>query len=331
MLKINLLPPYIHQKKMVKVAAGVVTVLTIGEVALMMFMLNGPKAYKLELEQKQAQVQDGLNKLNPLKTESDAILAAEGGMAPKFDFLRKMLDYNVQYPDLYARTAAYTYREATLLNLSATANQLQFNAYVSNPRDVSLLILGLSRSNDFTGLPLVTGVPGFDPATEAQRENQAEGQLPEATIVGGAMTAQGGTAGYGSSETGMPQGGYGGMSAMGGNGPGGPGGGMMSPSSVAAPAMGMGMGMGASGNAPGMEGSMGGMGGGGGTGDLSKLGLDRSPIKPRGFTISVTCALKSTMPRPTYGTSDQQAGGGGGGGGGGMGMGMMGGMGMNGP
>ena len=159
MLKINLLPPYIHQKKMVKVAAGVVTVLIVGEVALMMFMRNGPLAEKARLEARQIEVQQGLDKLNPLKSQSDTILAAEGGLAPKFDFLRNMLDYNKQYPDLYARTAAYTYREATLLNLSATANQLQFNAYVSNPRDVSLLILGLSRSSDFTGLPVVTGVP----------------------------------------------------------------------------------------------------------------------------------------------------------------------------
>ncbi len=307
MLKINLLPPYIHQKKMVKVAAGVVTVLLVGEIVVMLAMRAGPEAEKTQLTNRLNEVQAEFAKLNPLKTEADTILAAEGGMAPKFDFLTGMDKYNTEYPELYSRTAAYTYREATILNLSASANQLQFDAYVSRPRDVSLLILGLSRSSDFTGLPQVTGVPGFDPAKEAEREQAANAALPEATVIGGMQPGMAPAGGYPGMPGGEMAGGYPGMPG-GGNGPGG---GMMG-GAPEMPGASSAMMEGAMSGYPGAEG---GMMGGGGKGDLSKLGIDQAVAKPRGFTVSVTCALRTTITRPKYGSSDQQAGAGGGGGG----------------
>jgi hypothetical protein len=243
------------------------------------------------------------------------VLQAEAALAPKYDFIRNMLEYNREYPDLYARTAGYTYREAMFLNLEAFGSQLKFDAYVSDPADVARLMVGLSNSPDFSGLPQISGVPDYNSAERKKREQELNAEnVPDSLVIGGMVGAPGGGGSMGNSPMGMPGypggGGYpggapSGMSGMSGNSPGG---------------------------APmGMSGYPGGGGGagGGGTGSLTLLQLEQAKVKPRGFTVTVTCALNKPTVRPTYGTSESQLGSSGGGGGGGMG-GMGGGMG-NGP
>lgn len=333
MLKINLLPSYIQTRRQVKIAAGAVTVILIAEVAVGIYMMQAPQKTKAELAAKKADVEGQLTKLRAVESASGGVLAAEGALAPKYDFITHMLDYNTAYPTLYARTARYTYANAMLTNLSATSNTLKFDAYVSNPSDVSVLMRGLMRNADFQGLPQISGVPGYDAKEQSAREKAGASDVAPTMIVGGVSGAAGGAPGPGGGNSpggapGMP----GGAPGMPGGAPGmpggnGPGGAPMS-SPPGAP------GMPGGGNGPGGAG-----GGGGGTGDLSKLVLEAARIKPTGFIINVTCALSKPITRPPYGTADTQAGSGGGGSssGGGMGMGNMpGGMpggapGMNGP
>ena len=322
MLKINLLPPYIHQRKQVKIATGVVVLLIAAEVGILVAARGGPMAERDRLNQDLQQKQAQVTALQAVGTESADVLGKEAGLAPKYDFLTGMLKYNRAYPDLYRRTAAYTYSEAMMLDLQAQGNTLSFNAYVSNPVHVSRLMLGLSRSPDFDGLPQIQGVPGFSAAEETQRQQQEEGATPGSEVIGGIMGAPGAMGGM-PGMPGMPgsEGGYPGMEGGPGmaGAPGMPGmeggPGMMSPPGMGGGYPGM----------PGMDGGPGMMGGGGG-GNLEALGIAKARKKPKGFNVSVTCALKSPIPRPSYMSSDQQAGATGGGGGG-MGMGGYPGMG----
>lgn len=325
MIKINLLPPHINQRKQVKVATGIVVVMLAGEIGGLLLMRNPALATKATQEARQQEVQGMLDEVKRVETESAGVLQEEAALAPKYDFITGMLKYNTAYPDLYTRTAGYTFREATFLNLEATTNQLKFDAYVSDPADVARLMIGLSNSPDFTQLPQVTGVPDYDSAERKKREAELdESNVPDSLIIGGSVAGAGGAGG----ETG----GYPGMggapgigSEMGGGYPGMGGGGL---SAAGAPGMGGSAGMGASAGMGGYPGGGGGMGGGGGTGDIAKLRLETAKLKPRGFTVTVTCGLKTPISRPSYADSETQAGGGGGGGmgggypGGGMGGGM---------
>ena len=325
-MRINLLPPYLHQRKMVKLAMAVVVLVTIGEVATFILLRNGPLALQAQLTEQYNAENAELQRVQGLKAQSDTLLAGEAGLAPKYDFITNMMKYNEEYPDLYARVANYTYREAMMLNLEASANQLKFDAYVSEPRHVSILMLGLSRSPDFTGLPQITGVPGYDPAQDQERDAQAAGGLPGTTIIGGFGGADGGDnadSGAGGGLAAMGGGGspYGGSAFGGGGGGNGPSGGMMGGmmgGGGALQAAGV-SGTGSMGDMGGMMGGMMGGGGGGGTGDLSKLGLDAAVRKPKGFKVTVTCALSRNITKPTYGSSGQQTGGGAAGGFGGLG------------
>lgn len=328
MIKINLLPPHIHQRKQVKIATGVVVVMLAGEIAGMLVMRNPALAQKAKHEARQQEVQGLLDGVKKVESDSNTVLGEEAALAPKYDFITGMLKYNTAYPDLYTRTAGYTFREATLLNLEATTNQLKFDAYVSDSADVARLMIGLSNSPDFTQLPQITGVPDYNSAERKQREAELnESNVPESLIIGGAVAGAGG-AGGGYPGMGGEMGGYPGMGASGMSAPGMggyPGGGALS--AAGGPGMSSMGGGGEMGGYPGMGGSM---GGGGGNGDISKLRLETAKLKPRGFTVTVTCGLKTPISqRPSYADSEAQAGSSGGGGG------MMGGMsgypGMGGP
>jgi hypothetical protein len=307
MLKINLLPPHIHTKKQVRIAMFIVTVLVAAEVGVLVAARAAPAKLKTELEAKKVQVEGQKAELDKLKSAADVVQGEEASFQPKYAFVTDLMKYNKLLPSLYRNTARYTYREVTVLNLEASQNQLKFDAYVSDPADVSRLILGLSNNTtDFQQLPQVTGVPAYS-AEEKRRETALANPLPETSIIGGypgmpgAIGEEGGQPGL----PGMMRGGYAGMSGMGGggNGPGGPPGGMGAMGGMAGmPGM-----MGASG----MSG-MPGMGGAGGSGDIGLFQIDTATQKPRGFKVTVTCLLKNPIPLPDLEGARGSAGGGGG-------------------
>src|SRR5688572_12142558 len=221
MLKINLLPPYINQRKQVRVAAVIVALLVAAEIGTLVVMRNGPIAEKNRLTSEKSDKEGKLAQLNQIGTRSSTVLAEEGTFKPTVDFFRSVEDFNRQHPNLYENTARYTFSEIMFLNLEAQQTQLQFNGYASNPTHVSRMLIGLTRSPDFQGLPQITGLPQYTEAEAAQREqaNTAE-DLPEGMVMGGYPGMGPGMAGGG--MPGMP-GGPGGM-AGGGMGPMGSGG-----------------------------------------------------------------------------------------------------------
>jgi hypothetical protein len=309
MLKINLLPPSINVARQRNIAIGVVTLLIAAEVGLLIMARNGPLAENERLKGRDTESVSQLTQLQGVQSQASAVVGEEGKIAPKYDFITGLMEYNKEYPKLYRHLSGYTYREVMFLNLEATPNSATIDAYVSNPADVSRLLIGLSNSPDIQGLPVISGVPGWNEEEQRQRRleerrQETDGNTPDSLIIGG---FGGGYPGAGGGYPGMGGAEGGGYPGMGGGGYPGGGGGSGYP--------GMG-GFGEGGGYPGMGGGgYPGGGGGGGTGSLDKLPIAEARRKPRGFTVSVTLALKKTILRPEYGTSASQAGAGGGGGG----------------
>ncbi|MBM3459375.1 MAG: hypothetical protein FJX77_12700, partial [Armatimonadetes bacterium] len=161
MLKINLLPPHLKERKKRNLAIAVVTLLVAGEVAGVFIASQPLQQRRTELEAQKTDENTRLNKLTTISTNSVALAGKESEIAPKRDFLRGMRDFNKALPDLYEHTAGFTYREATVLNMEASQNQLRFNAYLTSASDISRLMLGLSRSDRFVGLPAISSPPGY--------------------------------------------------------------------------------------------------------------------------------------------------------------------------
>src|SRR5437879_933061 len=126
MLKINLLPPYIHQRKQVKIAAGIVTVLIAAEVFALVSAKAGPMKLAEEQKAEKAKKEAWRDKLNQISGQASKAMGEEQALKPKQEFIKSLLAYNTAYPELYKDTAGYTYKEVMFLNLESTANQLKF-------------------------------------------------------------------------------------------------------------------------------------------------------------------------------------------------------------
>src|SRR4051794_40848167 len=120
MLKINLLPPYINQRKQVRVATGIVTLLVAAEIAALVMAQAGPRKVHEDLLKEQADTQTKVDALKKLGDASSQVLAKEAALAPKYDFIKGMMEYNKAYPKLYEATAGYTYKEVMFLDMEAS-------------------------------------------------------------------------------------------------------------------------------------------------------------------------------------------------------------------
>ncbi|MFN3648091.1 MAG: hypothetical protein ACK47B_00815 [Armatimonadota bacterium] len=336
MLKINLLPPSLNLRKQRNVAIGVVAVLVVAEVGFFIWSRNGPLDQKAEWERQKDERNAGLAQLDPLVARSGQVAQDEQALAPKRNFIEGLFRYNAEYPGLYSRVGRYTHNDVMLLAMNADQATMNMSAYVSRPEHVARLMLGLSRNPDFTGTPVVDGVPDYQTVLDRRRavtQRNDEEDLPETTIMG--YPGGGGLPGVAS-------GGFGpGMGGGGGNGSGAGPGMMMPMPSAAGGSMGAGGGNGGGGGmtmpTPAMAGgaagpgssmgaAMGGNNNNRGEG-LAALRLARVRRQPVGFTVSIKCQLAKPVGRPTFGSSGQAQGGGGGMGGPGGGMSMGGGNG----
>src|SRR5690348_9331350 len=99
MIKINLLPAYINQRKRMKVAIAVVTLLVAAEVAGFIIYRQGPVQQGEELTQRQQQVEGELSALQTVGTKANAVNAEEATFAPKKNFIDRIKLYNERLPN----------------------------------------------------------------------------------------------------------------------------------------------------------------------------------------------------------------------------------------
>lgn len=316
MLKINLLPPSIAQKRQMRVAIAVVILLVAAEVGGLVAARIPKQKLHADLLSQQQDAQTQLTALQKVGSDANAVIAEENKLKPKYDFITGMLKYNAALPSLYQQTAGYTYKEIMFLTLEAAGRELKFDAYASKPTDVGRMLIGLNNSGLFTAIPTVSALPAWSEAAErARKQAEVQASSPASEVIGGVNpTATAGALGPGAPGAGGYPGGGGGY----------PGGGGPMMASGATGSGGYPGGGGGGGGYPGGGGGGGYPGGGGGAGgnggDMGVLNIAAARRPPLGFKITVTGQLKESTPRPSYGSSDQQAGqsnGGGGGGGGG--------------
>lgn len=250
MVKINLLPPHIHERKHRALAIAAVVLFVAGEIGGIVVLSQPLQAKKKDLADQKVAEQQKLDALTKVSTDSATLAGKESEIKPKYDFITGMVEFNKAYPDLYAHTAAFTYREATVLDMEASQNVLRFNAYLTDATDISRLMLGLARSDRFVGLPSVSNPPGYSAAEEAARKAAAaNAEIAQGTIIG-SVADPGASSAFGA--PGLAGGGFGGGGAPG----------MMMGSGGGFDPAGGGF-AGAGGPAAGMAGSGGGFGAGG--------------------------------------------------------------------
>jgi hypothetical protein len=328
MLKINLLPAYIHERKKIRATwatmLALLGALTAGLIAYQGSLISQEQRLAEEVTMKEQKAQQVQKLVSDAAAERDKIKPIEG----KVTFIKDILAFNKVRPDLFQRVSEYTFKGIRYNQMQAEGNVLTIQAFAPDLSSAGRYLIYMQGNPDLATVN-ISAVPGYPPG------NQNEGSTFGGTTDTGSG-GYGGAAGTGYGPPGMsgpggppgsPGGGYG--APGGGYGP--PGGAISGPGAPPGGGPG-GMGYGGPPGAGGPGGYPGAPGGDTGTAEgqlpgytaalgqdggvwggrwfstRNRLIPDRSdPTQyPTGFPFSVTATLVKPINRPIYGqTTDQ--------------------------
>ncbi len=200
MIKINLLPKTIGQKRVVRNTAilmGCVLVLVIavgvaygfklkGEVAAMEELASATEAWKARVEGIQKQAQEIREQTKPIKE--------------KFDFIKDVLKYNEKYPALYEEIAKWTYEKVSLTGLQCDGQQVVMQAHVKTLDDLGRYLLNMYRAVHLFTEVTISGIPGYGEGGGQPQYGIPTVERPAGGEIGGSMA---GLAGIQAIQTGV--------------------------------------------------------------------------------------------------------------------------------
>ena len=182
MIKINLLPRIIDQKRLVRNTAilmGVILILIVGagigyavklqaKVEEMEKLAAETEAWKARVENIQKQAQEVRNQIQPIKQ--------------KLDFINQVLEYNLEFPKLYEEIAKWTYEKIQLRGLQCDGQQVVMQAYAKTLDDLGRYLLNMYRAVDLFSEVTISGIPGYK-----QAAGQAGSAMPTVQPAGGSQ------------------------------------------------------------------------------------------------------------------------------------------------
>ena len=203
MLRINLLPAYIEERKktrnvIIGVVAGVLAV-----IAALSFYTWGVLSPAVAAQQAAADEQEKLAKeVQTIQADAENILAEAKPITDKSDYVKQVRFYNTLRQNIYRRVAQYTYKEIEYSAMTAGGQTLQLSAYAKKLSDVGRFYIQLFGNPDLSAVS-ISGIPGWP-------KGQAGGG------GGGGRGFPGGGGGGGYPGAGGPPGGSGGYPGAGG-------------------------------------------------------------------------------------------------------------------
>lgn len=202
MLKINLLPPYIFERRKVRQTAflfGLIFMVTFG----------GMVAWWYTLGKKEARLKD---ELVVMKANADQVLQlettikAEQAKIPpikdRMDYFAAIREYNGKFPVLYEELAKYTYERVLYRSIQPSNNSLTIQAHAKSIGDAGRYLLNMYRARHLFSDVRMSAVPGypnnlaagFDFSVTCTLVNPIDPPQPPASL------GPGGAAGGGSSD-----------------------------------------------------------------------------------------------------------------------------------
>jgi hypothetical protein len=161
MIKINLLPKGLYEKKIVRNLA-----VTFAVIAMM--VAGGGVGYRMKLaadigrmtaeveaiEARQKMVQG-------LKANVQQEAAKLVPIHAKVKFIEDVFAHNEKWPKLYEELAKYTYKKVLYRRLTPSENGLQIEAHTTSISDAGRFLLNMYRANDIFSSVTISGLPGY--------------------------------------------------------------------------------------------------------------------------------------------------------------------------
>lgn len=211
MLKINLLPPYIYERKQIRVAIVGAVILFAVVTAGMLFWSATVTKQKNDLQAKVTELEDHQKRVEQIAADRLAEEAKIPIYNTKVQYIKGIMAYNVEAPRLYEDLAKYTYNKIVYSSVGVNGSTLTISAHAKSVGDCGRYLLNMYRAQHLFSAVSISGVPGWP----AGKGGSAGGGMMGGGMMGGGMSGMPGMPGMPGMGGGMPGMG-GGMPGMGG-------------------------------------------------------------------------------------------------------------------
>lgn len=166
MIKINLLPKTINERKVVKNTAIlfgvlVVVVALVGVGYAQLFLVPQVQAEELLATQTEQLEQEVMG----IEKQRDEWNAKIPPVKQKLDFIKGVLDYNLKFPALYQEVAKWTYEKVAYMGMGCSGTDVTMTARTKGLDDLGRYLLNMYRATDLFTEVTISGVPGYPMAS----------------------------------------------------------------------------------------------------------------------------------------------------------------------
>jgi Tfp pilus assembly protein PilN len=191
MIKINLLPASINERRIVKNTAILFGVLVVAVVAVGMLYTYLFLIPKVQAEEELAVRTEALEQeVLGIEKQRDEWKAKIPPIRQKLDFINNVLDYNQRFPKLYEDVARWTYEKIAYTDMTSDGIQVSMSARARSLDDVGRFLLNMYQATDLFTEVVISGVPGYpmDSGGASQVQNFGPGGWagggPQANLAG---------------------------------------------------------------------------------------------------------------------------------------------------
>jgi len=173
MLRINLLPAYIAQKRRVRNAIiGMIALFSLvtGLGLAYQFMVLQPEVAKLEQDANDMQAR--ADAVTAYKAETSRIRTKVAPLQEKVQFVELIRYHNTIRQKIYRNVARYTYKQVEYNSMAVTGNTLAVSGYVRQISDIGRFYITLFGNPDITAVSLTSPIPGWPVGVGGQQQPQ---------------------------------------------------------------------------------------------------------------------------------------------------------------
>lgn len=173
MLRINLLPAYIAERKKTRnaiIANSALFAIVLGGMLYWNFGLKVPEVQAED--QKAADEQVIADRVNKIVSDTSQLRQQIAPLQDKVNFVKQVRFHNEVRQIIFRKAAKYTYKEVEYNQMAVTGNTLSITGYVKKLSDIGRTYLTFYGNPDVTAVS-IAGMPGYPTAEQQQNQNGA--------------------------------------------------------------------------------------------------------------------------------------------------------------
>ncbi|MHB0912435.1 MAG: PilN domain-containing protein [Armatimonadota bacterium] len=161
MLKINLLPAYIYERRRVRAAMVGFGVLAAALLVLMIAWSMQLHARSGQLARDLTDMEAKATQVQKIKSDAEAEKAKIPPIEARNKFIEAVMEYNKQVPALYEELAKYTYSRIVYQSVQVSGSSLTVQAHARSVGDCGRYLLNMYRARHLFSSVSISSVPGW--------------------------------------------------------------------------------------------------------------------------------------------------------------------------